>query len=248
MPELQVRAATAPSGVAAAAAEPRLPEPAPVPPNRAPVILGGALGIAVLLMMGGVGSGLVQLPFSRPATTAGVTGVVPTASAAASTAAPAAAPPPPTPAPAPAPASIPNADPTLTAQLDGEATPAGALGAKAAIRLYVLNTGRPIGQLGIIFITDPRSGDSNWFLKHSDVSFATYPANACHLDENLPGFVCGPLAAGAGVVLNVHSLMSVTGEFDYAVKFADLAKGPTDYVNVHPDGTHDSISWFESVG
>ena len=248
MPELQVRSAAPPLGLASASPDLRFPEPAPAAANRAPLILGGALFIAALLMMGAVGSGLVQLPFGPSAVTTGTTGVVPTSSAAAATPAPVAATPPPTSAPAPAPASLPNADPTLTAQLDGEATPAGALGAKAAIRLYVLNTGRPIGQLAVIFITDPRSGDSNWFLKHSEVSFATYPANACRLDESLPGFVCGPLGAGAGVVINVHAVMGAVGEFGYAVKFADLAKGPTDYVNVHPDGTHDSISWTESVG
>jgi hypothetical protein len=207
-------------------------------PDRSLLVAGGAAALVVLVASGALVAFLAR-PAHPPAT--------PTAARPAATAAatPSAIPVPsavaPTPAPAPAAAS------GLTAELDAGATPGGARGYTSIIRVSVRNTGQRIGGLALIFVTDPRSGDTNWFATHTGLTLGSDTSPGCHLDGSLPGVVCGGLASGQSAFVNLRGVASTPGAFDYEIKFADVSVGPTDYIDQHPDGTHDTVAWSETV-
>jgi hypothetical protein len=114
--------------------------------------------------------------------------------------------------------------------------------------LTFFNTGKAIGRLAIIFITDPRSGDTNWLATHSNA--AVDSTLGCRVDASLPGIVCGPLGAGKSFDLHLSGTASTRGAFVYEVKFADVsagAPGPNTYIDENPDGTHQTLAWQEII-
>jgi hypothetical protein len=145
------------------------------------------------------------------------------------------------PSPSPAVASLP-----LTADLAGDYCPVAHRGDSACWKGAVINTGPPIGKLAFIFIVG--TPYANWFANHANGTLSGfYTTPGCEVDAAHVRIVCGSVGPGQEVDVYLGGDVSRLGTFTYAVKFADISSGSPVYIDQHPDGTHDVVSWREVI-
>jgi hypothetical protein len=134
----------------------------------------------------------------------------------------------------------------LTAQLGGDYCPVAHPGDAACWKGSLVNTGPRIGKLALIFVVG--APYSNWFANHANAALSGFNTSpGCDLDAANSRIVCGPVGSGQEVDVYLGGDVTTRGTFNYAVKFADISSGSPVYVNQHPDGTHDVVSWREAV-
>lgn len=134
----------------------------------------------------------------------------------------------------------------LTAQLGGDYCPVAHPGNPACWKGSFVNTGPSIGKLAMIFVVG--GPYSNWFANHANAALSGfYTSPGCDLDPANSRIVCGPVGPGQEVDVYLGGDVTARGTFNYAVKFADISSGSPVYVNQHPDGTHDVVSWREVI-
>lgn len=98
----------------------------------------------------------------------------------------------------------------------------------------------------MIFITGSPYAD--WFAHHANAALSGfYTTPGCEIDAAHSEILCGPVPAGGQVDVYLGGDVTTRGTFNYAVKFADVASGSPVYVDQHPDGTHDVVSWSEVI-
>jgi hypothetical protein len=156
----------------------------------------------------------------------------------------------PSPAVTPSAADSPRPSPTvalpLSAQLAGDYCPVAHPGDAACWKGSLVNTGPAIGKLTMIFITDPPYSD--WFAHHANGTLSGfYTSPGCDVDPAHSRIVCGAVSPNARIDVYLGGDVTTRGTFNYAVKFADISSGSPSYVNQHPDGTHDVVSWREAI-
>jgi hypothetical protein len=151
-----------------------------------------------------------------------------------------------TPSATPQSAASPVQEAPLTAQLAGDYCPVAHPGDSACWKGTFVNTGPQISNLAMIFIVD--SPYSDWFAKHANGTLSGfYTSPGCEADAGHSRIVCGPVSPNQEVDVYLGGDVTTRGTFNYAVKFADISGGSPLYVNQHPDGTHDIVSWRESI-
>jgi len=135
----------------------------------------------------------------------------------------------------------------LTADLQGQYCPVSHLNSNACWQGSLVDTGPPIGKLALIFVTG--GGYTNWFTTHSSPALSGfYTTPGCELDAAHAQMVCGLVSTGGSVDVYLSGDASKRGTFHYAVKFADISSGTPVYINQNPDGTHQVVSWYETIG
>jgi hypothetical protein len=135
----------------------------------------------------------------------------------------------------------------LTANLQGEYCPVSRLNSNACWHGSLENTGPPIGKLALMFVTG--GGYTNWFSTHSSPALSGFYTTAgCELDAAHGQMVCGSVSAGGSIEVYLSGDTSQRGTFHYAVKFADISSGTPVYIDQNPDGTHQVVSWYETIG
>ena len=93
-----------------------------------------------------------------------------------------------------------------------------------------------------------RGGYSNWFANHSNGTLSGfYTTPGCDVNAAASEIVCGPVPPGAEVDVYLGGDVTTRGTFSYAVKFADVSGPSPVYVNQHPDGTHEIVTWSERI-
>ena len=151
-----------------------------------------------------------------------------------------------TPSAAGSPRPSPTVAQPLTAQLAGDYCPVAHPGNAACWKGSFINTGPPIGKLAMIFVTDPPYSD--WFAHHANGTLSGfYSSPGCDVDPAHSRIVCGPVSPNAQIDVYLGGDVTTRGTFNYAVKFADISSGSPVYVNQHPDGTHDIVTWREVI-
>ena len=151
-----------------------------------------------------------------------------------------------TPSVVPSPSPSPIAKLPLTAQLAGDYCPVRHVGNAACWKGSLINTGPPIANLAMIFIVG--APYSNWFVTHSSFALSGfYTSPGCKIDAAHGRILCGQVGAGAEIDVYLGGDISKRGTFNYAVKFADVGSGSTVYIDQHPDGTHDVVTWREVI-
>jgi len=134
----------------------------------------------------------------------------------------------------------------LTAELDGEYCPVAHRGDSACWKGVLVNTGPAIRRLAFIFVIG--GGYSNWFANHSNGTLSgLYTTAGCDVNAAAKEIVCGPVPSGGEVDVYLGGDVTTRGTFNYAVKFADVSGPSPVYVNQHPDGTHDIVTWSERI-
>lgn len=134
----------------------------------------------------------------------------------------------------------------LTAQLGGDYCPVAHRGDAACWKGSFVNTGPSIGKLAMIFVVG--APYSNWFANHSNAALSGfYTSSGCDLDSANLRIVCGAVGLGQEVDVYLGGDVTARGTFNYAVKFADISTESPVYVDQHPDGTHDVVSWQEVI-
>ena len=134
----------------------------------------------------------------------------------------------------------------LTAQLAGDYCPVAHPGDAACWKGSFVNTGPAIGKLAMIFVTDPPYAD--WYAHHANGTLSGfYTSPGCDVDPAHGRIVCGAVSSNAQIDVYLGGDVTTRGTFNYAVKFADISSGSPSYVNQHPDGTHDVVSWREVI-
>jgi hypothetical protein len=140
----------------------------------------------------------------------------------------------------------PTAAQPLTAVLAGEYCPVSRLNSTACWHGSVTDTGPRIGKLALIFVTG--GGYTNWFTTHSTPALSGFYTSAgCELDAAHMRMVCGSVSSGGSLEVYLIGDASKRGTFHYAVKFADISSGTPIYIDQNPDGTHQVVSWFETI-
>ena len=195
----------------------------------------GAIG-AIVLMVLGVGGwtfhqatqNSIVATNSQPAGAASLVGASPSA------------------APTIVPSIAPAQSQPLTADTTGEYCPLAHVGDNACWHGSFVNTGPPIGTLTMIFVSGGPYTD--WYATHSGEALSGFYTTAgCESDRVRSQITCGSVGAGGQVTVYISGDATTRGHFYYAVKFADISSGTPVYVNQHPDGTHDVVSWQELV-
>lgn len=220
---------------ASAIPEPAYAEPAPAawmapqPPRSSNTLVIIAAVAALALMAGGVGIyAFTQLNRQSSDTSGGN----PVAAA--------------TPSIAASPSSLPATTLPLTGELGGEYCPVAHPNDAACWKGSFLNTGPGIRQLAMIFVTG--GGYDDWFAHHANGTLSGfYTTPGCSVDAAHIRIVCGAVAPGGQVSVYLGGDVTTRGTFRYAVKFADISSGTPVYVDQHPDGTHDVVSWTEGI-
>lgn len=134
----------------------------------------------------------------------------------------------------------------LTGQMGGDFCPVSHPNDAACWKGSFLNTGPAIRQLAITFVIG--GGYDDWFAHHANGTLSGFYTTAgCDVEPAKSRIVCGSLGPGAQVDVYLGGDVTTRGKFNYAVKFADISSGSPVYVNQHPDGTHDVVSWTEVV-
>ena len=239
LPDQPPTAPTPPTYEAASASyEPNYAEPqaAPAawmapqgpPGNRSMVML--AAGAVLVLLFGGVGVFAISQAMSRNSSdTSGGSAVAATPTIAAS----------------PVASPVAPAAP-LTGQMGGDYCPVSHPNDAACWKGSFLNTGPPIRQLAMIFVIG--GGYEDWFAHHANGTLSGFYTTAgCNVEPAKSRIVCGGVGPGAQVDVYLGGDVTTRGKFSYAVKFADISSGSPVYVNQHPDGTHDVVSWTEVI-
>ena len=196
-------------------------------PSRRPIII--AAVAALVVMVGGTGAYAVYQAVNRSAptsTSASVTSVTPSS--------------------APSPSASPVVVQPLTGELGGDYCPVSHHGDAACWKGSFLNTGPAIQKLAMIFVIG--SGYHNWFASHANWAMSGfYTTPGCVIVAAKSEMVCGAVPAGGQVTVYLGGDVTTRGTWHYAVKFADIASGSPVYVDQHPDGTHDVVSWTEVI-
>ena len=193
------------------------------------------IAVAAVVMLALIAAGVVYWGFQQTSNQPD------TGSTAQTTSSPSAAP---SAAPSPSPSAV-TALP-LTAQLAGDYCPVQHIGNAACWKGSVINTGPAVKNLAMIFIVG--APYSNWFTTHSSFALSGfYTSPGCQIDAAHGRIVCGPMAAGEEIDVYLGGDVSKRGIFNYAVKFADIGDGSPVYIDQHPDGTHDVVSWREVI-
>jgi hypothetical protein len=196
-------------------------------PSRRPIII--AAVAALVVMVGGTGAYAVYQVANRSA---------PTSSSASVTSV--------TPSSAPSPSPSPVIVQPLTGELGGDYCPVSHRGDAACWKGSFLNTGPAIQKLAMIFVIG--SGYHNWFASHANWALSGfYTTPGCVIVAIKSEMVCGAVPAGGQVNVYLGGDVTTRGTWHYAVKFADIASGSPVYVDQHPDGTHDVVSWTELI-
>lgn len=185
---------------------------------------------ALVLMIGGVGVFAIAQAMSRNATdtSSGVAAATPTAPA--------------SPAASPLTPSAP-----LTGDMGGDYCPVAHPNDAACWKGTFLNTGPAIRKLALMFVLG--GGYDDWFAHHANGTLSGFYTTAgCDVDPANSRIVCGGVGPGGQVDVYLGGDVTTRGTFHYAVKFADISSGSPIYVNQHPDGTHDVVSWTEVIG
>jgi hypothetical protein len=134
----------------------------------------------------------------------------------------------------------------LTGQMGGDYCPVSHPNDAACWKGSFLNTGPAIRQLAMIFVVG--GGYEDWFAHHSNGTLSGFYTTAgCNVEAANTRIVCGAVGPGASVDVYLGGDVTTRGAFHYAVKFADISSGSPVYVNQHPDGTHDVVSWTEVI-
>ena len=148
------------------------------------------------------------------------------------------------PAPAAAPAPRPAAP--LTARLSGSYCPVMRIGDTACWHGGLTNTGPRIGRLAMIFVVG--GGYTNWFTTHAGPSLSGFYTTAgCTVDAANARILCGAVPSGGSVSVYLEGDVSKAGVFGYAVKFADISSGRVVYIDQNANGTHQVVSWSETI-
>ena len=143
-------------------------------------------------------------------------------------------------------APAPRAPAPLTARLSGSYCPVIRVGDTACWHGGLTNTGPRIGRLAMIFVVG--GGYTNWFTTHAGPSLSGFYTTAgCTVDAANARILCGAVPAGASVSVYLDGDVSKAGAFSYAVKFADISSGGVVYIDQNPNGTHQVVSWSESI-
>jgi hypothetical protein len=201
--------------------------PQPSGTSRAAIIVAAAA--ALVLLVGGAGVYAIQ---SSSRSSSDTSGGNPTATTAASS--------------APSPSSSPHVALPLTAQLGGDYCPVAHPNDAACWKGSLLNTGPAIHKVALIFVIG--GGYDDWFAHHANGTLSGfYTTDGCNLDAANHQIICGSVAQGGQVEVYLGGDVTTRGTFHYAVKFADVSSGSPVYVNQHPDGTHDVVSWREVI-
>lgn len=217
--------------------EPAYTDTAPMQPWMAPQSSGGsrslimiAAAAALVLMVGGVGVYALTQSLNRNSAEAPTGNVVATA----------------TPSISSTPSTAPPITQPLTGQLGGEYCPVAHPNDSACWKGSFLNTGPALRQLALIFVVG--SGYADWFAHHANATLSGfYTTSGCDIDAKNRRIVCGGVAPRGQVDVYLGGDVTTRGTFKYAVKFADISSGSPVYVNQHPDGTHDIVSWTEVI-
>ena len=194
-------------------------------PSRRPIII--AAVAALVVMVGGAGAYAVYQTANRTASSsASVASTTPSSDA----------------SPSPSPVVV----QPLTGELGGDYCPVAHRGNAACWKGSFLNTGPAIGKLAMIFVIG--SGYHNWFAAHANWALSGfYTTPGCAIVAAKSEMVCGAVPPGGQVTVYLGGDVTARGTFHYAVKFADIALGTPVYVDQHPDGTHDVVSWTEVI-
>jgi hypothetical protein len=189
-----------------------------------------AAAAALVLLVGGAGVFAITQAMSRNSSdTSGGSAVAATPTVAASTVA------------SPAAQAAP-----LTGQMGGDYCPVAHPNDAACWKGSFLNTGPAIRQLAMIFVIG--GGYEDWFAHHANGTLSGfYTTPGCNVEPAQSRIVCGAVGPGAQVDVYLGGDVTTRGKFNYAVKFADISAGTPVYVNQHPDGTHDVVSWTEVI-
>ena len=219
----------APSYADAVAASAGIPSPAWAVPtanaSRRPIIIAAAAALVVLI--GGTAAYALYQAANGSAPTS--TSFVPV-----------------TPSSEPSPSPSPVVVQPLTGELGGEYCPVAHRGDSACWKGSLLNTGPAIRKLAMIFIIGGEY--HNWFASHANGALSGfYTTPGCAIVAAKSEIVCGSVPPGAKVDVYLGGDVTTRGTFRYAVKFADIASGSPVYVDQHPDGTHDIVSWTEVI-
>ncbi len=233
----QLSAAPAVAAVETASAipEPAYAEPAPAwmapqPPRSSNTMIIVAAVAALALMAGGVGIYAFTQFLNRQTTDTTSANAVVTK----------------TPSAGVSPSSLPGTNLPLTGQLGGDYCPVAHPNDAACWQGSFLNTGPGIRQLAMIFVTG--GGYDDWFAHHANGTLSGfYTTPGCNVDAAHSRMVCGAVAPGGQVNVYLGGDVTTRGTFRYAVKFADISSGSAVYVDQHPDGTHDVVSWTEVI-
>jgi hypothetical protein len=215
--------------------QPEYPELAPAaawtapqapPSNRNTILIAGAVGL--VLIVGVFGVFAVNQAMSRNSTDTSSNGATtPTTSA------------------SPIASPLTPAAP-LTGQMSGDYCPVFHPNDAACWKGSFLNTGPAIAKLALIFVVG--DGYEDWFAHHANGTLSGfYTTPGCDVEAANSRIVCGSVGAGAQVDVYLGGDVTTRGTFRYAVKFADISSGSPVYVNQHPDGTHDVVSWVEVI-
>ncbi len=202
--------------------------PQPSGARRSPIILAAAAALVLIVAGGGV---YAFQSLSRQSND--TSGGTPVASSA-------------PPSSNPSPSSLPPVALPLTAELGGDYCPVAHPNDAACWKGSLLNTGPVIRKLALIFVVG--GGYDDWFAHHANGTLSGFYTTAgCDVDAANHQMVCGSVAAGGRVDVYLGGDVTTRGTFHYAVKFADISSGSPIYVNQHPDGTHDVVSWTEVI-
>jgi len=190
-------------------------------------MLAGA--VALVLLVGGIGVFAIAQTMSRNSadTSGNAVAATPTTNA------------------SPVPSPLTSAAP-LTGQMGGDYCPVSHPNDAACWKGSFVNTGPAIRELAMIFVTG--GGYEDWFAHHSNGTLSGFYTSAgCNVEPVNSRIVCGGVGPGAQVDVYLGGDVTTRGTFRYAVKFADISSGSPVYVNQHPDGTHDVVSWTEVI-
>jgi hypothetical protein len=150
-----------------------------------------------------------------------------------------------TPSISPSPSTAPLVMP-LTGQMGGQYCPVGHPHEDACWRGSLLNTGPVIGKLAITFVVE--GGYENWFAHHANATLLdVITTPGCNIDAANHQIICGSLAPGRLLNVELDGYTTTRGTFRYAVKFSDISSGSPVYLNQRPDGTHEVVSWTEVI-
>jgi hypothetical protein len=134
----------------------------------------------------------------------------------------------------------------LTATITGVSCPVAHVGDPACWKVSFTNTGPAIGNLAMVFVTDPPY--SNWFQHHLGATMqATDNAAGCAVEDVHVQVVCGAVPAGAHITIHLIAYIANAGAHTYGVRFGDIASGAFVDVDLASDGTPFVASWKETI-
>jgi hypothetical protein len=71
-------------------------------------------------------------------------------------------------------------------------------------------------------------------------------SRSCEINQQVRGFVCGPIASGDTVSYSVRATPDSIGVFSYAARFYDRSAGTPQEIK-STDGTELLVTWTETV-